>query len=90
MLTPVCLLQRLVGKKFQSLRRSLNNLVSHEGSNDHNNDAGTVDNHANSDRNNVEKMLHHCMMLHGLESSNLMLEMVLLQDLQKNLLSRAE
>jgi len=38
----------------------------------------------------VEKMLHHSMMLHGLVSLSLMLEMASLQDLQKNHSSHVE
>jgi hypothetical protein len=85
MLTPVCLLQLLEGKKFQSLRRNQNNLVESEDNNGLSNDEAIAEDNANNGRNNVEKMLRHCTMLHGLESLSLMLEQALLLDLQKNL-----
>jgi hypothetical protein len=85
MLTPVCLLQLLEEKKFQSLRRNQNNLVESEDNNGLSNDEAIAEDNANNGRNNVEKMLLHCMMLHGLESLSLMLEQALLLDLQKNL-----
>jgi hypothetical protein len=85
MLTPVCLLQLLEEKKFQSLRRNQNNLVESEDNNGLSNDEAIAEDNANNDPNSAEKMLHHCMMLHGLESLSLMLEQALLLDLQKNL-----
>jgi hypothetical protein len=85
MLTPVCLLQLLEEKKFQSLRRNQNNLVESEDNNGLSNDEAIAEDNANNGRNNVEKMLRHCMMLHGLGSLSLMLEQALLLDLQKNL-----